>query len=294
MSLFPVVSSLDAVDVNYLTMKTAEGFLVHYHDLQRLEEPGASPTPVIPARDRLEPRPHYCLQREGASPPSESRARGAFTKTLSCFRVSVFARTRATKASFPRLASDPKHPHTSVSAFHAHVTAPYDLDGGNHAKTSSWNLIVRSPHRVAAFRSTTARLLPDPEGRIKSNFSRHSEARRGLSFGSSSSSGIITDHWRRTRGGSTTDAVGPGRYEIPQRDRFGNKVAGLVGQTAPARRGSRRSTDGRFDAFHAPPRNRGTAAFAQRTHRKQPAGKMAAASGNGGDRGTRKKMNWTM
>ena len=208
--------------------------------------------------------------------------------------MSVFARTRATKASFPRLASDPKHPHTSVSAFHAHVTAPYDLDGGNHAKTSSWNLIVRSPHRVAAFRSTTARLLPDPEGRIKSNFSRHSEARRGLSFGSSSSSGIITDHWRRTRGGSTTDAVGPGRYEIPQRDRFGNKVAGLVGQTAPARRGSRRSTDGRFDAFHAPPRNRGTAAFKERTHRKQPAGKMAAASGNGGDRGTRKKMNWTM
>ncbi len=68
MSLFPVVSSLDAVDANYLTMKTAEGFLVHYHDLQRLEEPGASPTPVIPARDRLEPRPHYCLQREGAFP----------------------------------------------------------------------------------------------------------------------------------------------------------------------------------------------------------------------------------
>lgn len=52
MSLFPVVSSLDAVDANYLTMKTAEGFLVHYHDLQRLEEPGASPTPVIPG-----PRP---------------------------------------------------------------------------------------------------------------------------------------------------------------------------------------------------------------------------------------------
>ena len=208
---------------------------------------------------------------------------------------SVFARTRATKASFPRLASDPKHPHTSVSAFHARVTAPYDLDGGNHAKTSSWNLIVRSPHRVAAFRSTTARLLPDPEGRIKSNFSRHSEARRGLSFGSSSSSGIITDHWRRTRGGSTTDAVGPGRYEIPQRDRFGNKVAGLVGQTAPARRGSRRSTDGRFDAFHAPPRNRGTAAFAARTHRKQPAGRMAASGGNRGDRGTGKnKMNWTI
>ena len=49
MSLFPVVSSLDAVDANYLTIKTAEGFLVHYHDLQRLEEPGASPTPVIPA-----------------------------------------------------------------------------------------------------------------------------------------------------------------------------------------------------------------------------------------------------
>lgn len=67
MSLFPVVSSLDAVDANYLTMKTAEGFLVHYHDLQRLEEPGASPTPVIPARDRLEPRPHYC--RSVKEPP---------------------------------------------------------------------------------------------------------------------------------------------------------------------------------------------------------------------------------
>jgi len=154
---------------------------------------------------------------------------------------------------------------------------------------------VRSPHRVAAFRSTTARLLPDPEGRIKSNFSRHSEARRGLSFGSSSSSGIITDHWRRTRGGSTTDAVGPGRYEILELDRFGNRVAGLVGAAAPAKtRGSRRSTDGRFDAFHAPPRNRGTAAFATRTHRKQPAGKTAAASGDRGDRGTGRKMNWTI
>ena len=121
MSLFPVVSSLDAVDANYLTMKTAEGFLVHYHDLQRLEEPGASPTPVIPARDRLEPRPHYCLQREGASPPSESRARGAFTKTLSCFRVSVFARTRATKASSPFASRLTQNTRTSlfVSAFDA-------------------------------------------------------------------------------------------------------------------------------------------------------------------------------
>lgn len=42
-SLFPVVSSLDNVDANYLTIKTEEGFLVHYHDLQRLEEPGTSP-----------------------------------------------------------------------------------------------------------------------------------------------------------------------------------------------------------------------------------------------------------
>jgi hypothetical protein len=75
MSLFPVVSSLDAVDANYLTMKTAEGFLVHYHDLQRLEEPGASPTPVIPARDRLEPRPHYCCSvKEPPLHPNHARA----------------------------------------------------------------------------------------------------------------------------------------------------------------------------------------------------------------------------
>jgi hypothetical protein len=292
MSLFPVVSQLDAVDANYLTIKTAEGFLVHYHDLQRMQEPGASPTSSHPrARDRREPRPD-CL-RETAS----------FWKLASAARKKnengfVSSRRRDALSPSPRSRGARLTPNTHAPLYTAfdgaHVAAPYDLDGGNHAKTSSWNQIVRSPHRVAAFRSTTARLLPDPEGRIKSNFSRHSEARRGLSFGSSSSSGIITDHWRRTRGGSTTDAVGPGKYEIPQRDRFGNKVAGLVGQTASARRGSRRSTDGRFDAFHAPPRNRGTAAFKERTHRKQPAGKMAAASGNGGDRGTRKKMNWTM
>ena len=53
MSLFPVVSQVDAVDANYLTIKTAEGFLVHYHDLQRMQEPGASPTSSHPrARDR--------------------------------------------------------------------------------------------------------------------------------------------------------------------------------------------------------------------------------------------------
>jgi hypothetical protein len=75
MSLFPVVSSLDAVDANYLTMKTAEGFLVHYHDLQRLEEPGASPTPVIPARDRLEPRRIIvCSVKEPPLHPNHARA----------------------------------------------------------------------------------------------------------------------------------------------------------------------------------------------------------------------------
>ena len=159
---------------------------------------------------------------------------------------------------------------------------------------------MRSPNRVAAFRSTTARLLPDPEGRIKSNFSRISENRKGLSFGSSSASGIIADHWRRTRGAATTEALGPGCYETPERDRFGNRIEGEIGSRAPRAR-SRRSTDGRLDAFHAPPRNRGTAAFAARTHRKQPAGRMAAAGGNRGDRGDRgdrgtgkNKMNWTI
>ena len=159
---------------------------------------------------------------------------------------------------------------------------------------------MRSPNRVAAFRSTTARLLPDPEGRIKSNFSRISENRKGLSFGSSSSSGIIADHWRRTRGAATTEALGPGCYETPERDRFGNRIEGEIGSRAPRAR-SRRSTYGRLDAFHAPPRNRGTAAFAARTHRKQPAGRMAAAGGNRGDRGDRgdrgtgkNKMNWTI
>ena len=192
-------------------------------------------------------------------------------------------------------ASDPKRPHSALFAFDvAHIAAPYDLEGGNHAKTSTWNQIVRSPHRVAAFRSTTARLLPDPEGRIKSNFSRNSEVRKGLSFGSSSATGIIADHWRRTRGAATTDAVGPGYYQTPERDRFGNRIEGEIGSGAQKSRRSRRSTDGRLDAFHAPPRNRGTAAFAARTHRKLPAGRVAATGGNRGDRGTGKKMNWTI
>jgi len=292
MSLFPVVSQLDAVDANYLTIKTAEGFLVHYHDLQRMQEPGASPTSSHPrARDRREPRPD-CL-RETAS----------FWKLASAARKKnengfVSSRRRDALSPSPRSRGARLTPDTHAPLYTAfdgaHVAAPYDLDGGNHAKTSSWNQIVRSPHRVAAFRSTTARLLPDPEGRIKSNFSRISENRKGLSFGSSTSSGVIADHWRRTRGAATTEALGPGCYETPERDRFGNRIEGEIGSRAPRAR-SRRSTDGRLDAFHAPPRNRGTAAFAARTHRKQPAGRMAASGGNRGDRGTGKnKMNWTI
>ena len=214
-------------------------------------------------------------------------------------RFCFFARRDALSPS-PRSRGARLTPNTLAPLYTAfdgaHVAAPYDLDGGNHAKTSTWNQIVRSPNRVAAFRSTTARLLPDPEGRIKSNFSRISENRKGLSFGSSSASGIIADHWRRTRGAATTEALGPGCYETPERDRFGNRIEGEIGSRAPSLSArSRRSTDGRLDAFHAPPRNRGTAAFAARTHRKQPAGRMAAAGGNRGDRGTGKnKMNWTI
>jgi len=48
MSLFPVVSQLDAVDANYLTAVTQEGFLVHYHDLQRLDGPGENPPDNTP------------------------------------------------------------------------------------------------------------------------------------------------------------------------------------------------------------------------------------------------------
>ena len=303
MSLFPVVSQVDAVDANYLTIKTAEGFLVHYHDLQRMQEPGASPTSSHPrARDRREPRPDRLIgcRQLRFQPPRETRVRGPKekrkTKTVLFLRVGA---TRYRLRLVPAARVSPQTPsHRSFfnTAFDgAHVAAPYDLDGGNHAKTSTWNQIVRSPNRVAAFRSTTARLLPDPEGRIKSNFSRISENRKGLSFGSSSASGIIADHWRRTRGAATTEALGPGCYETPERDRFGNRIEGEIGSARSPRARSRRSTDGRLDAFHAPPRNRGTAAFAARTHRKQPAGRMAAAGGNRGDRGTGKnKMNWTI
>ena len=146
----------------------------------------------------------------------------------------------------------PSHRFSFNTAFDgAHVAAPYDLDGGNHAKTSTWNQIVRSPNRVAAFRSTTARLLPDPEGRIKSNFSRISENRKGLSFGSSSASGIIADHWRRTRGAATTEALGPGCYAWPERDRFGNRIEGEIGSasTPPRARSRPRRT-----AASTPPR----------------------------------------
>ena len=79
MSLFPVVSQVDAVDANYLTIKTAEGFLVHYHDLQRMQEPGASPTSSHPrARDRREPRPDRLIgcRQLRFQPPRETRVRG--------------------------------------------------------------------------------------------------------------------------------------------------------------------------------------------------------------------------
>jgi hypothetical protein len=87
MSLFPVVSSLDAVDANYLTMKTAEGFLVHYHDLQRLEEPGASPTPVIPApaTDSNHVRIIVCSVKEPPLHPNHARVHeNAFVFSSEC------------------------------------------------------------------------------------------------------------------------------------------------------------------------------------------------------------------
>ena len=153
---------------------------------------------------------------------------------------------------------------------------------------------MRSPNRVAAFRSTTARLLPDPEGRIKSNFSRISENRKGLSFGSSSASGIIADHWRRTRGAATTEALGPGCYETPERDRFGNRIEGEIGSRAE---GAEPPLDGR------PPRRVPRAAAepgdgsVRRAHAPQAAGGEDGGRGGGdrGDRGTGKnKMNWTI
>mmetsp|Transcript_13044 Transcript_13044/g.43233 ORF Transcript_13044/g.43233 Transcript_13044/m.43233 type:complete len:196 (+) Transcript_13044:199-786(+) len=146
MSLFPVVSQLDAVDANYLTAVTQEGFLVHYHDLQRLDGP-----------------------------------------------------------------------------------APYDLEGGKHAKTSVWNQILHSPDRSSGFRSTTQRLIPDPFGKMKSTFSRK-KIDQTPKVGSRSASGVFCDHWRNTRGGSTSRAMGPGYYDPPTRDRFGKLIGGDVGQ----------------------------------------------------------------
>lgn len=118
MSLFPVVSQVDAVDANYLTIKTAEGFLVHYHDLQRMQEPGASPTSSHPrARDRREPRPDRLIgcRQLRFQPPRETRVRGPKekrkTKTVLFLRA---ARRAIAFASFPRRASHPKHPRTAL------------------------------------------------------------------------------------------------------------------------------------------------------------------------------------
>lgn len=221
MSLFPVVSQLDAVDANYLTAVTQEGFLVHYHDLQRLDGP-----------------------------------------------------------------------------------APYDLEGGKHAKTSVWNQILHSPDRSSGFRSTTQRLIPDPFGKMKSTFSRK-KIDQTPKVGSRSASGVFCDHWRNTRGGSTSRAMGPGYYDPPTRDRFGKLIGGDVGQEFVEKR-----SGGGVDSFHQnSPRspNRGTAAFAGCTARKLPSGRRRDGASNlgsagtvtpsrdrGSERGSSKSMNWTI
>ena len=123
MSLFPVVSSLDAVDANYLTIKTAEGFLVHYHDIQRLEEPGASPTPVIPAPATDSNHVRIVSQRQPRrSLPSIRITRARRGNENASFVFSrIFARTRATKASSPFASRLTQNTRTSlfVSAFDA-------------------------------------------------------------------------------------------------------------------------------------------------------------------------------
>ena len=121
MSLFPVVSQLDAVDANYLTIKTAEGFLVHYHDLQRMQEPGASPTSSHPrARDRREPRPD-CLRKPplfGNSRPRPERK----PKTVLFLRVGA---TRYRLRLVPAARVSPQTPtHRSTPLSTARTSQP--------------------------------------------------------------------------------------------------------------------------------------------------------------------------
>ena len=172
-----------------------------------------------------------------------------------------------------------------------------------------WNELLHNPYRCSAFMSTTARLLPDPEGKIKSNFGRGGEceeSRKGLSFGSSSSSGIILDHWRRVRGPPVSNDIGPGYYQPSTRDRFGNLIAGKVGEFPKKNRDPfAPNQTGGIDKFHTPPRNHGTAAFATRTHRKLPPGRRSGTQGasrgtegvpssRGSSQGSSKGMNWTI
>ena len=129
MSLFPVVSQVDAVDANYLTIKTAEGFLVHYHDLQRMQEPGASPTSSHPrARDRREPRPDRLIgcRQLRFQPPRETRVRGPKekrkTKTVLFLRVGA---TRYRLRLVPAARVSPQTPsHSSTPLSTARTSQP--------------------------------------------------------------------------------------------------------------------------------------------------------------------------
>lgn len=129
MSLFPVVSQVDAVDANYLTIKTAEGFLVHYHDLQRMQEPGASPTSSHPrARDRREPRPDRLIgcRQLRFQPPRETRVRGPKekrkTKTVLFLRVGA---TRYRLRLVPAARVSPQTPsHRSTPLSTARTSQP--------------------------------------------------------------------------------------------------------------------------------------------------------------------------
>ena len=185
-------------------------------------------------------------------------------------------------ASFPRRASHPKHPRTVFSftpLSTARTSQPLTTwTAGTTPRRPRGTRLVRSPHRVAWRFGPPPRACCPTRGPDQVQLQPHLGKPEGLSFGSSSSSGIIADHWRRTRGAATTEALGPGVLRdararpLREPDRGRDRPARAEGAEPPL--------DGR------PPRRvpraaaePGTAAFAARTHRKQPAGRMAAAGG---------------
>ena len=107
----------------------------------------------------------------------------------------------------------------------------YNIDGGDHPKTSMVNQFISSARMVRR----AVRWLAVCEDRPMRTGAppKQGKAKGVQKYALRSSSGVIEDHWKRTRGTSHPPEMGPGYYEPPGGGMTGTERV-LAGEESPA------------------------------------------------------------